>query len=347
MDDGGRFESSFLRGLEERSQRFGRHYRTGWSGLDDLTGGVQGGQLWVVTGPEELRRAVTGCLALWAACDGAATGLVGLQDTLERLQLRSLVAATGLPPDRLTGAREGWAGAQRRALDEAFRGVVLHTMTAGSLVPSHQANRQQFDLLVLDDPYGEMVALASTFSFGPGWSDGASPESPLRTFIARSRAAVVVSAPATKVARWKPHLRIDIAEPARPWSVVEARVRRPGHDDAVLELPFALGPGGIVRLPQPAPVGADGARPPLHPLERLHDRAAELWAQSEPGVDLGPRGECPECGSRDVVHHLWGMPPPWLTEVEWVRLGGCVLGPDDDPADRYVCGFCEHVWGPD
>lgn len=61
MGEDRRFENSLLRGIEARSAEFDRAHRTGWHQLDDETnGGMRRGQLWVVTGPAELRRAVTG-----------------------------------------------------------------------------------------------------------------------------------------------------------------------------------------------------------------------------------------------------------------------------------------------
>lgn len=342
VDEHGRFENSLLRGIEQRAERYSHRLPTGWFELDDLTeGGVERGRVTVVTGPEELRRAVTGSIALWGAAAGATTLLVGLQETPEQLQVRCVTSATGLGAEEVLRPGDGWSGARRAALDEILRTVTLRAMTPSSMMPSHQLSMMQVELLVADDPWADMGALLTSLSAGPGWNRGAGVEDSLRHYAALSRSAVVTSGAATRMGRWRPGLRIDIAEPKRPGTVPTARVRRRGHADVELRVPFTFDQDGVHRMPQPGP--SDGWPDPPHPLTVLEDRAVGLLAAELRGYDLpGPRGTCPSCGSLDVVHHLWGM-PRGPCPVEWVVQVGCVIEPG---TTRRTCEHCGHGWDP-
>lgn len=158
-------------------------------------------------------------------------------------------------------------------------------------------------------------------------------------FIGRSRAAVVVSAAARKVSRWRPDLRIDISEPPKPGDRAFARIRRPGHAEIELPLPFTVDEHGLRRWPQPGP--RDG-RAELHPLETLDDRALELLDAS-PRMGFKPRGFCPRCSSRDVVHVWFGF-PPGPVDIWWIHLQGCLVGPWDDPSLDRRCLACGEQW---
>ncbi|MFB9730858.1 hypothetical protein [Ornithinimicrobium kibberense] len=343
MDGQGRFENSLLRGgIEERTKRYGRRWPTGWFELDDLIGGgVERGRVTVVTGPEELRRAVTSSIALWGAAAGATTLLVGLQETPEQLQVRCVTSATGLTAQEVVRPEDGWAGARREALDEILRAVTLRAMTPSSMVPSHQLTMMQVELLVADDPWADLGALSTSLAAGPGWQRGAAVEDSLRHYAALSRAAVVTSGAATRMGRWRPHLRIDIAEPRRPGAGTTALVRHRAHEDVRLALPFAVDPDGVHRLPQPGP--AAGWPDPPPPLALLDDRAVELLAARGGRLDLpGARGTCPECHSLDVRHHVLGM-PAGPCPVEWVDQLGCVVG---HAATQRTCEHCGHGWDP-
>lgn len=313
MDEQGRFENSLLRGIEERAERYGRRWPTGWFELDDLTGGgVERGRVTVVTGPEELRRAVTGSIALWGAAAGATTLLVGLQETPEQLQVRCVTSATGLTAEEVVRPDGGWAGARRAALDEILRRVTLRAMTPSSMMPSHQLSMMQVELLVADDPWADMGALSTSLSAGPGWQRGTGVEDSLRHYAALSRSAVVTSGAATRMGRWRPHLRIDITEPRRPGAGTTARVRRRGHEDVHLDVPFAMDPDGVHRLPQPGP--AAGWPDPPPPLALLDDRAAELLAAQHHGAAQGqvasklPSATGPPSSSTNRTSPLTSLP---------------------------------------
>jgi hypothetical protein len=77
----------------------------------------------------------------------------------------------------------------------------------------------------------------------------------------------------------------------------------------------------------------------------------EIWQQGRLTLDtltafLQGRAEaepdaCPACGSRDVVHVVFGLPADPDLLPSWVRLGGCVV--DGTPHDRH-CEACGHAW---
>lgn len=55
----------------------------------------------------------------------------------------------------------------------------------------------------------------------------------------------------------------------------------------------------------------------------------------------GERGVCPQCGSSEVRHIIFGFPAGPDSAPPWVAFGGCVI--DGRPDDR-VCEACEHAW---
>lgn len=70
-----------------------------------------------------------------------------------------------------------------------------------------------------------------------------------------------------------------------------------------------------------------------------------LDAGWEPAIDTwGERGSCPNCGSRDVKHIVFGYPSDPGSAPSWVRFGGCVF--IGVPNDR-LCEACCNSWVAD
>lgn len=56
------------------------------------------------------------------------------------------------------------------------------------------------------------------------------------------------------------------------------------------------------------------------------------------------RPPCPECGGKEVLPILYGMPPAEIGEAAergQVVLGGCVITGDDP---NWRCAVCGHQW---
>jgi len=56
---------------------------------------------------------------------------------------------------------------------------------------------------------------------------------------------------------------------------------------------------------------------------------------------------CPNCGAKETVAILYGMPTTETFEavergkIPWVAIGGCVVLPTDP---TWACPTCEHRW---
>lgn len=77
--------------------------------------------------------------------------------------------------------------------------------------------------------------------------------------------------------------------------------------------------------------------------EELDTSLAEDWPElALPLSAWGPRGSCPSCRSKEVIHVVIGMPHPGEMESapEWVHFAGCVV---DSLEDRR-CFDCGHGW---
>jgi hypothetical protein len=81
-------------------------------------------------------------------------------------------------------------------------------------------------------------------------------------------------------------------------------------------------------------------RPAVSVISRSVDFLGAEW---EPAIDTwGERGSCPNCGSRDVKHIVFGYPSDPGSAPSWVRFGGCAF--IGVPNDR-LCEACCHSWG--
>jgi hypothetical protein len=60
--------------------------------------------------------------------------------------------------------------------------------------------------------------------------------------------------------------------------------------------------------------------------------------------DAIDRGECPRCGSHEVVHIIFGLVGPRAFDhvPEWVRFAGCVV-----QDHNRTCEICGHAWYDD
>ncbi len=64
---------------------------------------------------------------------------------------------------------------------------------------------------------------------------------------------------------------------------------------------------------------------------------------------MRPRSEerpaCPNCGARQAIPILYGLPSPAMQEAAdrgEIVLGGCVIAPE---FPIWLCPVCEHRWG--
>jgi DNA-directed RNA polymerase subunit RPC12/RpoP len=101
-------------------------------------------------------------------------------------------------------------------------------------------------------------------------------------------------------------------------------------------------------VPTPRQRLADGDRDPG--LSRPAPRASDSL-QGRPRCQFAPASDdstaviperltCPECGAKELLPVLMGMPTPALEEAALrgeVMLGGCIIGPDDP---EYACARC-------
>lgn len=164
---------------------------TGHAVLDELTGGLGPGQVWVVCGREDARRALSASVAWAAATSGAPVLWVSLLETPEGLAERSQQAGAG------------------RDVADAH----LELRTSGSLTPVHRPGGEPFRVVVLDDPYAEPQAVV-TF-LGLSLPRGGTLEMPLRLYAARARATVLVTGPTARLSRWGPDVQVSFPAPRR------------------------------------------------------------------------------------------------------------------------------------
>lgn len=78
-------------------------------------------------------------------------------------------------------------------------------------------------------------------------------------------------------------------------------------------------------------------------IRRMMKSPDELADQEVEPYDVR-RGTCPRCGSRAVVHHLYGLPDPRAVESwpRWISWEGCLR----DVFDR-SCRACGARWSED
>ena len=60
--------------------------------------------------------------------------------------------------------------------------------------------------------------------------------------------------------------------------------------------------------------------------------------------DWGERGTCPQCGSAEVTHIVFGFPADPESAPPWISFGGCVTFEGPSASSDRACDRCGHSW---